>query len=115
MKLQDGLLRLRLAVLPDDVALALPWYVDPEVLYPSEGAGTPPCDATAVERIYRNLASHGELYLIEVHEPAGWRAIGDAALCLDSVPIVIGEAGCRSQGLGTRVLFLLIHRARELG
>src|SRR5262252_2437652 len=98
--LQDGVLRLRPAVLPDDVALALPWYADREVLRLSEGEGTRPYDVTMVERMYRYLAGHGELYLIEVCRSDGWRAIGDAALCPDSLPIVIGEALYRSQGLG---------------
>jgi RimJ/RimL family protein N-acetyltransferase len=113
--LQDGGLRLRPAVLPEDVALGLPWYADPEVLRLSEGEDTPPYDADMVERMYRYLARHRELYVIEVREPDGWRAIGDGALCPDSIPIVIGEAAYRSHGLGTRVLSLLVRRARDLG
>jgi RimJ/RimL family protein N-acetyltransferase len=113
--LYDGSLRLRPAVLPDDVTLGAPWYSDPEVLHFSEGEGTPPYDAEMVERMYRQLAAHGELYIIEVQHGAEWRAIGDAALCPNSLPIVIGEAAFRSRGLGTRVLRLMIRRARALG
>ncbi|MHB9146841.1 MAG: GNAT family N-acetyltransferase [Symbiobacteriia bacterium] len=109
-------LRLRLAELPRDVAAAVPWYQDPEVLRFSEGEGTPPYDATMVERMYRYLSEHGELYLIEVREGKGnWHAIGDATLCRDSLPLVIGEPEYRSRGLGKRVLRSLIDRARELG
>ncbi|MFN8541544.1 MAG: GNAT family protein [Thermomicrobiales bacterium] len=114
--LQDGSLRLRPVVLPDDVAVAAPWYRDPEVLHFSEGEGTPPYDAALVEEMYRAMAGRCELYLIEVLTPAGWYPIGDAALCGEAgTPIVIGEAAFRSQGLGARVLQLLIGRARALG
>lgn len=114
--LRDGDLRLRPARLPDDVAPAVPWYRDPEVLRLSEGEGTPPYDAATVARMYEHLAAHGELYVIEVPDSGGrWRPIGDAALLADAVPIVIGEAAYRSRGLGGRVLRLLIARARSLG
>jgi len=102
-------------VLPNDVSLALAWYRDPEVLRFSEGEGTAPYDPTTVEEMYRYLADRGELYVIEIEETRGWHPIGDVALCPDSLPIVIGEATYRSRGLGTRVLRLLIKRARDLG
>jgi RimJ/RimL family protein N-acetyltransferase len=114
--LQDGDLRLRPVRLPEDVARAVAWYRDPEVLRFAEGPGTPPYDPTMVERMFRAMAARCELYLIEVASPHGWQAIGDAALCGEAgTPIVIGEAAYRSRGLGTRVLALLIARARTLG
>ncbi len=114
--LQDGSLRLRPVTLPDDVALGVPWYRDPEVLRLSEGEGTPPYDAAMVERMWRAMVARCEVYIIETLTPDGWRAIGDASICREGgVPIVIGEAAYRSRGLGRRVLRLLIERARALG
>jgi RimJ/RimL family protein N-acetyltransferase len=114
--LRDDDVRLRPVILPDDVAVAAPWYHDPEVLHFSEGAGTPPYDAALVEQMYRTMAERCEVYIIEVQTPTGWHPIGDAALCRDAgTPIVIGEATYRSRGLGARVLHLLIARARALG
>jgi RimJ/RimL family protein N-acetyltransferase len=114
--LHNGELRLRPVVLPDDVAVAAPWYRDPEVLHFSEGEGTPPYGAALVEQMYRAMAGRCEVYIIEVLTPDGWHPIGDAALCGEAgTPIVIGEAAYRSRGLGGRVLRLLIGRARALG
>lgn len=114
--LSDSDLRLRPVELPRDLAAAVPWYHDPEVLRFSEGDGTPPYDFAMVERMYRYLSEHGELYMIEVKDDRDrWHAIGDATLCRDSLPLVIGESAYRSKGLGKRVLGLLIDRARELG
>ncbi|MHB9144547.1 MAG: GNAT family N-acetyltransferase [Symbiobacteriia bacterium] len=114
--LSDSELRLRPADLLHDVPIAVLWYHDPEVLRLSEGDGTPPYDAAMVERMYRYLSDHGELYVIEIQDgEGGWRAIGDAALCRDSLPLVIGQPEYRSKGLGKRVLGLLIERAQELG
>ena len=114
--LQDGDLRLRPVVLPDDIAAAVPWYHDPEVLRLSEGEGTLPYDATVIEQMWRTMITRCEVYIIETLTPAGWLAIGDVALCREGgVPIVIGDAAYRSRGLGTRILRLLIGRARSLG
>jgi len=115
MILQDDDLRLRPARIPDDVDAALPWYADREVLDGAEGEGTPPYDRDTVIRMFRYLEERGELYLIEIREGDAWRPVGDAALLPDSVPIVIGSAGHRGKGLGTRVLRLLIERAIALG
>jgi RimJ/RimL family protein N-acetyltransferase len=114
--LQDGSLRLRPVVLPDDVVVAAPWYRDPEVLHFSEGEGTPPYDSEMVEQMYRTMAGRCEVYIIEVLTADGWHPIGDAGLCGEAgTPIVIGEAAYRSRGFGGRVLRLLIGRARALG
>jgi RimJ/RimL family protein N-acetyltransferase len=114
--LQDSSLRLRPVVLPGDVAVAAPWYRDPEVLHFSEGEGTLPYDPAMVEQMYRAMAGRCELFIIEVLTANGWLPIGDAGLCGEAgTPIVIGEAAYRSLGLGARVLQLLIARARTLG
>jgi RimJ/RimL family protein N-acetyltransferase len=106
--------RLRRAELEEYEQVALPWYQDPEVLQLSE-AGEPPYDHARIRRMFEVLSGQGELYLIEVQEAAGWRAVGDAALLPDAVPIVIGRSEDRSRGIGTEVLQLLLLRARALG
>jgi RimJ/RimL family protein N-acetyltransferase len=111
---QDGAIRLRRVAADEYEQVALPWYQDPEVLQFSEG-GEPPYDRARVRRMYDALSSQGELYLIELREPGGWRPIGDAALLPDDVPIVIGRPDDRSRGVGGAVLRLLLRRARALG
>ena len=106
--------RLRSVAADEYEQVALPWYQDPEVLRFSEG-GEPPYDRARLRRMYDVLSTKGELYLIELREADGWRAIGDAALLPDDVPIVIGRPEDRSRGLGGEVLQLLLHRARALG
>lgn len=114
--LDGGDLRLRPVRVPDDVATATRWYHDPEVLRFSEGEGTPPYDAPMVERMFRDMSTRCEVYIIEVRTPSGWHAIGDAALCRTAgTPIVIGDRAYRSRGIGTAVLRLLINRAKALG
>lgn len=115
MLLQDGDLRLRAYDPLRDVDTALLWYRDAEVLRMSEGPGASPFDRPRVARMYEHLSSVGELYMIEVFEASGWRTVGDVTLAHDTLPIVIGEARYRGRGLGSRVLDLLIARARGLG
>lgn len=114
--LADGWVRLRpYAEDERDIEAACRWYSDPDVLENSEGRGTPPFDRGRVIRMYRHLASKGELYIIDVQENDGWVPIGDVTLASDTLPIVIGESRWRSCGIGSRVLALLISRARALG
>lgn len=113
--LQDGDLRLRPAVLPDDVTVAIPWYQDPELLYYSEGPAAGPYDAEGILGMYKYLAGIGELYIIEAATPAGWRSIGDVTLAPRTLPIVIGDPHYRGQGFGGRAVRLLVNRARALG
>ncbi len=98
-----------------DVAEAAAWYGDPDVLYYSEGADAQPFSAERVRNMYRILNEIGELYLIEVQQNGQWTRIGDVTLAPHTLPIVIGDARWRSRGVGSRVLRLLIGRARELG
>lgn len=111
--LKDKELRLRPADM-GDVTTALPWYSDPEVLKFSEGSNKK-YDVKKVERMYNYLINTGEMYIIELNDGLRWMPIGDACLMANSLPIVIGDAIHRSQGLGHRVLFLLIDRAKHLG
>lgn len=114
--LQTERLRLRPAQYPDDCAIALPWYRDPEVLYFSEGEGVEPYDLDTVKAMYKYLMGIGELYILEARTPAGeWVPIGDATLSPDTLPIVIGEKAYRSRGIGKLALGLLVERARALG
>lgn len=109
----DGV-RLRRAKQEEYERLALPWYQDPEVLQLSEG-GEAPYSGLQIRRMFEALSSKGELYLIEVQEPSGWRVVGDAALIPEDMPIVIGRPEDRARGIGTAVLQLLLQRARSLG
>ena len=105
--------RLRRAEIDEYARLALAWYRDPEVLELSEG-GAAPYGLPEIRAMFDVLTAKGELYLIEVAEPDSWRAVGDAALLPDAMPIVIGCAADRSRGIGTEALQLLLRRAREL-
>jgi RimJ/RimL family protein N-acetyltransferase len=112
----DANIRLRPVALPDDIAAAVGWYRDPEVLHLSQGAGVAPFDAAMVERMFSDMATRCEVYIIEVREKDGWRAVGDAALCHEAgTPIVIGQARDRSRGIGRIVLACLVERAKALG
>lgn len=113
--LQDNELRLTPYGEGFHIDAAVSWYHDPEVLRDSEGAGTEAYDRATVTRMYDYLSHHGELYIIEVRVHEKWQAIGDAALCRDMIPIVIGDAAYRGRGLGSRVLQLLVSRATALG
>ncbi len=113
--LQDGELRLRPAALPADIALALPWYSDPEVMLFSEGDATARYDAEMIAKMYGYLTGIGELYIIEIELDGAWHAIGDVTLAPHTLPIAIGAAAHRSRGFGKRVLKLLEQRARALG
>ena len=116
MYLTDGVVRLRPYQADDtDIDQSLSWYQDPEVLYYSEGPGTEPFSRARVASMYAYLASHGELYMIEVPTPDGFRPIGDVMLSEDTMPIVIGDPNWRSRGIGSRVLRLLVQRARDVG
>jgi RimJ/RimL family protein N-acetyltransferase len=106
--------RLRPANAEEYERVALEWYQDPEVLRFSEG-GAEPYGREQIRRMFDTLSRKGELYLIEILVESTWRAVGDAALLCDALPIAIGRPGDRSRGTGTEVLQLLLVRARELG
>ncbi|WP_239551651.1 GNAT family N-acetyltransferase [Streptococcus saliviloxodontae] len=68
-----------------------------------------------LERMYRYLDQHGELFFIDVLKGSDWLPIGDVCLSPENLPIVIGDAAYRGQGIGSKVLSFLISRAREKG
>ncbi|WP_020376041.1 GNAT family N-acetyltransferase [Sulfobacillus thermosulfidooxidans] len=95
------------------VQFAEPWYQDPDVLYFSEGPGCQPFNTDRLWKMYRYLHHHGQLYIIETFHHNDWRPIGDVTLAPDMMPIVIGDKNFRGQGLGFRVISLLIRYAQE--
>lgn len=112
----DGCIRLRPVKLPDDIATAVEWYQNPEVLHLSQGDSVAPFDAAMVENMFSVMSTRCEVYIIEVQEKDGWRPVGDASLCREAgTPIVIGHAQDRSRGIGRIVLARLVERAKELG
>jgi RimJ/RimL family protein N-acetyltransferase len=105
--------RLRRVGVDEYVHVATPWYRDAEVLDLSEG-GSDPYDEDRLRRMFEATSKKGEVYIIEIRENDRWIAVGDAALLSDAVPIVIGDEGHRSRGIGSRALRLLIRRAKAL-
>lgn len=112
--IEGNKIRLRTAKLDEYVEVAVPWYQDAEVLKYSEGASLP-YDRAMIRRMYETMSAKGEIYLNEVPDGMRWRAIGDAGLLNDALPIVIGNSSDRSRGFGTKVLQLLLDRAKQLG
>ncbi|MCY0881262.1 MAG: GNAT family N-acetyltransferase [Firmicutes bacterium] len=115
MILQDSDMRLRPSRLPEDLLAAWAWYHDSEVIQFAQVPGSTAMNWEQIAGMYYYQQHHGEFYIIEVQTPAGWHAIGDVGLEEDNLPIVIGEAAYRSQGLGRRIVKLLLARARALG
>ncbi len=114
--LSDGVVRLRPFREGDHaIHMALKWYRDRDVLDGVGGMDEAPYDEARVGRMYHYLNTHGEVYFIEVNQNGQWLPIGDVTLSPDTTPIVIGDKGWRSRGIGARVLALLIRRARALG
>ena len=112
----DVSIRLRPVEVPEDIAAAVEWYSDPEVLHLSQGENVTPFDAAMAEKMFSMMSTRGEVYIIEVLESDAWRSVGDASLCQEAgTPIVIGNARDRSRGIGRIVLARLVERATELG
>ena len=114
--LTDGDLRLRPVRVPEDVPVAVPWYQDAKVLHFSQGDPELSFDQAMVERMFREMATRCEVFIIEMRSGDRWQPIGDAALCREvGTPITIGDPAWWSHGIGTRVLTMLVDRARALG
>lgn len=108
--------RLRPLSLDEDLASAVRWYRDPEVLHFSEGSATAAYDERNVRAMYEHLGTDGEVFVIEALDDRGeWEAVGDAVLHPQMTPIVVGDARHRGRGLGSVVLQHLIARARVAG
>lgn len=93
---------------------AFQWYQDPETVWLVDGVREP-YTREKLDRMYRWLDAHGELYFIEVAENGAYRPIGDVTLMEDNLPIVIGERDCRGKHLGQQVIAALVQRGRDLG
>lgn len=93
---------------------ALSWYQDAQTLYLVDGDETP-YDMDRLERMYRWLASRGELYFIEYRTDGAFVPVGDVTFWQEDCPIVIGEPAMRGHGIGRRVIAALIERGRQLG
>ncbi len=93
---------------------ALEWYRDPETVYLVDG-NREPYTREKLERMYRYLDAHGELYYIELLEQDLFRPIGDVTFSREDMPLVIGEPACRGKGIGRAVVAALIARGCALG
>ena len=101
---------LRLRRFNGEFAFAFGWYQDIETVWLVDGVKVP-YTMEKLERMYRYLDKHGELYWIEVDEIP----IGDVTFSEEDLPIVIGDAAYRGTGIGKKVIGALIARGRELG
>lgn len=64
--------------------------------------------------MYTVLNSRGELYFIEKKVDGNYIPVGNVTFCRDDMPIVIAKP-YRNQGIGRKVIRLLIERAKTLG
>lgn len=113
--LEEQDVRLRPVDLDKDMGSFLEWYTNPDVLFYSEGPKTLPYGPDVIKRMQQKLSELGEAYIIEILENGKWKAIGDASITNDKTPITIGAEEYWGRGIGTKVLRLLLGRARELG
>ena len=113
--LSDGEIRLRPVNLKDDMNSFLAWYGSPEVIHYSEGPNVKPYGKDVIERMFKVLSEIGEYYIIEIREEESWKPIGDAGITAKRIPIVIGVTEYWGKGFGSKVLLLLIKRARAIG
>ena len=93
---------------------ALEWYQDPELVWLVDGVRTP-YDAEKLNRMYRFLNDHSELYWIEVLQDEQWLTVGDVAFWQYDMPITIFIPAFRGKGIGHKVVAALILRGRQLG
>ncbi|WP_027633792.1 GNAT family N-acetyltransferase [Clostridium hydrogeniformans] len=99
----------------DQWKVAISWYENPKVLYYSEGLVDKVYDMKIIESMYRYLSNNGELYFIEVKEDKQWSTIGDVTLSEENLPIVLGYEKYFGQGIGKKVMKVLIERAKTIG
>ena len=92
---------------------ALKWYQDVEMVWLVDGDRVP-YTPELLTKMYTWLNDAGELYFIEVLEDT-WTPIGDVTFWQEDMPIVIGDPRYRGQGIGTKVISVLIERGRSLG
>ena len=105
---------LRLRKFDGVFAFAYPWYEDLDAMYLMDGerAAYP---KERVERMYRYLDAHGELYFIEILDKGRFTPIGDVTFWQKDMPIIIGDSRYRGRGIGKKVIAALVQRGRDLG
>lgn len=94
--------------------IALPWYQDKDVLYYSEGVTDKTYNLSTIYRMYNYLNSIGELYFIQILEENEYKTIGDVTLSKENMPIVIGDKKYWGRGIGKKVIYGLLNRAKDL-
>lgn len=104
---------LRLRKFDGNYDFAFDWYQDPETVKLVDGVDEP-YDREKLDRMYRYLNEHGELYFIEIKDGDTYRPIGDVTFWQEDMPIVVGEKNLRGKKIGRRVVGALIKRAKEL-
>ena len=92
---------------------AFDWYQDIETVWLVDGVRVP-YTREKLERMYRWLDTHGELYFIETLENGTFKPIGDVCFWQEDMPIVIGDRHYRGKGIGKKVVSALIQRGRAL-
>ena len=110
----DDSLRLVPYFLADHRDAALAWYQDVDLVELVDGIRIP-YSLEKLNAMYSYLERHGDLFWIEFREKEGWFPIGDITLSQNNLPIVIGNPTYQHQGLGYKVLKVLIDLARQRG
>ena len=105
---------LRLRKFDGQFDFAYPWYRDTDAMYLMDGERAA-YSPERVERMYKYLDAHGELYFIEVLDVGRFVPIGDVTFWQEDMPILIGEPRFRGRGIGKNVIAALVQRGRELG
>lgn len=106
--------RIRLRKFDGIFDFALKWYQDRATLLLVDGRDEP-YTPERLARMYRYLEARGELYFIEVKRGEEYVPIGDVTFWQEDMPIVIGDASFRGQGIGRKVVAALVRRGRSLG
>ena len=110
----DSSLRLVPYFLTDHRDVALTWYQDVDLVELVDGIRIP-YSLEKLNAMYSYLEEHGDLFWIEFLEKGEWLPIGDVTLFQENLPIVIGNPTYRYQGLGRKVLKVLIDLAQQRG
>ena len=110
----DSSLRLVPDFLAEQRDAALSWYQDVDLVELVDGIRIP-YSLEKLNAMYSYLEEHGDLFWIEFREKGEWFPIGDVALSQENLPIVIGNPTYQHQGLGRKVLKILIDLARQKG
>ncbi len=104
---------LRLRAFDGICDFALDWYQDIETVKLVDGVEES-YDMEKLQRMYKYLHEHGELYFIELLENETFVPVGDVTFWQEDLPIVISSA-YQNKGIGKRVICALIQRGRDLG